>query len=353
MSSSLLSETEAWLKEEVRPIANELDQDPLLLRRAFDAMAERSLLALRVPAEFGGPETPEDVFREFQELIARYSGSLAFLQTQHQSAANILMKSTNQALREELLPKLVKGERRIGLGFSQLRRPGEPIMKAFEGQGGYRLSGHAPWVTGQGFFDSWLVGAQLPDGSAVFGLTPFAAEAGITFSEPMKLAAFQSGQTVTCDLDDWLLAEDQVVFVKRPGWIQTNDMINITLQGWFALGCARAGLDVMEEAWRRRRSDSIRTALDALEAERMACREALTRPCDPEPERLKARAWVIDLAVRCAHAAVVASSGASNSLGHPAQRVFREALVFSVTAQTGPIMEATLARLIGRGQPFG
>lgn len=353
MTSSLLSETEAWLKAEVKPIANELDQDPLLLQSAYDAMAERGLLALRVPAEFGGPETPEDVFREFQELMARYSGSLAFLQTQHQSAANILMKSTNQALREDLLPKVVKGERRIGLGFSQLRRPGEPIMKAFEAPGGCRLTGHSPWVTGQGFFDSWLVGAQLPDGSAVFGLAPFSEEPGVTFSEPMKLAAFQSGQTVTCDLNDWLLREDQIVFVKRPGWIQTNDMINITLQGWFALGCARAGLDVMEEAWVRRKSDSIKTALEALEAERMLCREALTRPCDPEPERLKARAWVIDLAVRCAHAAVVASSGASNSLGHPAQRVFREALVFSVTAQTGPIMEATLARLVGRGQPAG
>lgn len=353
MKSTLLSETEAWLMAEVRPIANELDQDPFLLGRAYDAMAERGLLALRVPAEFGGSDTPEDTFREFQELMARCSGSLAFLQTQHQSAANILLKSTNQQLKADLLPKLVKGERRVGLGFSQLRRPGEPIMKAVEAPGGYRLKGHAPWVTGQGFFDSWLVGAQLPDGSAVFGLAPFAKEDGVSFSEPMKLAAFQSGQTVTCDLTDWLLREDQVVFVKRPGWIQTNDMINITLQGWFALGCARAGLDVMEEAWLKRKLDSIKTALDLLEAERMECREALTRPCDPEPERLKARAWVIDLAVRCAHAAVVASSGASNSLGHPAQRVFREALVFSVTAQTGPIMEATLHRLTDRRQPHG
>jgi hypothetical protein len=32
-------------------------------------------------------------------------------------------------------------------------------------------------------------------------------------------------------------------------------------------------------------------------------------------------------------------------LSHPAQRIVREAIVFTVSAQTGPIMEATLRRL--------
>ena len=67
------------------------------------------------------------------------------------------------------------------------------------------------------------------------------------------------------------------------------------------------------------------------------------------PARLDLRVRMIDLMVRCAHAAVVSSSGAANSVDHPAQRIFREAMVFSVSAQTGPIMEATLERIAGRG----
>ena len=63
-------------------------------------------------------------------------------------------------------------------------------------------------------------------------------------------------------------------------------------------------------------------------------------------ERLNVRAWAIDLAARAAHAAVTASSGAANSLEHPAQRIYREALVYTVSAQTTPIMEATLRRLV-------
>lgn len=353
MIHPLLTEVEDWLKSEVRPIANQLDGDPALLAEVYKSMAAKGWIALKVYESQGGPGISEEVFREFQELIARYSGALAFLQTQHQSCANILMKSTNPDLEKNLVPLMVRGERLVGLGFSQLRRPGEPIMKAGETEGGYLITGHAPWITGWGIFDTWIVGATLPDGRAVFGLLPLEPREGMSFSDPMKLAAFQSAQTVTADLADVFLPHDQVVFVKRPGWIQTNDMINITLQGWFALGCARAALDVMEEAYQRRKSDFILEAAQALEKERLECREALKRADDPEDDRLRARAWVIDLAVRCSHGAIIASSGAANSLAHPAQRVYREALVYSVSAQTTPIMQASLRQLMARGGAAG
>ena len=40
---------------------------------------------------------------------------------------------------------------------------------------------------------------------------------------------------------------------------------------------------------------------------------------------------------RAAHAAVVAAAGAGNLLSHPAQRVYREALAFSVLGTLAPI----------------
>jgi hypothetical protein len=42
---------------------------------------------------------------------------------------------------------------------------------------------------------------------------------------------------------------------------------------------------------------------------------------------------------------VTASSGAANGLDHPAQRRFREAMFYTLTAQTSDIMAATLARV--------
>jgi alkylation response protein AidB-like acyl-CoA dehydrogenase len=342
------------LREEVAPNANEIDAHPEALRAALGSFCKNELMALRRPAEYGGPAVAEEIFREFQESVARYSGSFAFLQTQHQSAVSMIARSENEDLKAGYLPKMANGERLVGIGFSQLRRPGEPIMKAEPKEGGYILNGHVPWITGWSFYPEFLIGATLPDGSSVFGVVPFVhteKEGGkITFSEPMRLAAMESPMTVTADLHNWYLPDSLVTFIRPEGWIKNNDLINITLQGHFALGCARGGLDIVEAAAEKKKLPFVREAYERLAAELDQCREATTKAqAKPDEEttdeRLQIRAWAIDLAVRCAHAAVTVSSGAANSLNHPAQRVYREALVFTVSAQTTPIMEATLRRI--------
>ncbi len=346
------------LREEIAPHANEMDMHPEALRQALTLMCKHEMMALRRPKEYGGPDIGEAAFREYQEAVARYSGSFAFLQTQHQSAVSMIAKSENKELKDDYLPKMADGERLVGIGFSQLRRPGEPIMKAEKVDGGYVLNGHVPWVTGWSFYPEFLIGASLPDGQAVFGVVPMVhteKEGGkITVSEPMRLAAMESPMTVTADLTNWHMPDRLVAFVKPAGWIQNNDLINIALQGHFALGCARGGLDILEAAALKKKLPFLHSAYEKLAMELEECREATTTAqatADEETtvERLKIRAWAIDLAVRCAHAAIAASSGAANSIHHPAQRVYREALVFTVSAQTTPIMEATLDRIVGRG----
>ena len=356
----ILQEAVAFLRDEVGPRANEMDMDLGALKWALDELCSRNLMALRRPVEYGGPGFSEPMFRDFQEAVARYSGSLAFLQTQHQSAGSMIAKGENEALKKEALPKMGDGERLIGIGFSQLRRPGPPMLRADRTDAGYKLTGSVPWVTGFGLFGEFLIGASLEDGRAVFGVVPFVparrGDGEIAFSEPMRLAAMESPQTVSATLTDFFLPDEDTAFIKPAGWIQNNDMINITLQGFFALGCARAGLDQLLAAYEKKQSPFIKDAFDKLDGELAACRARTIEVQESgdedvtTDEKLRIRAWAIDLAVRCAHAGVTAHSGAANSVRHPAQRVYREALVYTVSAQTTGIMQATLERLAGRGQ---
>lgn len=351
----VLGLAEEFLRTEVAPKAASIDLDVNALRDALDGLCRRDLMALRRPAEYGGPAVSEPAFRAFQEAVARYSGSLAFLQTQHQSAVSMLSKSENGPLKQEYLRKMGNGEKLVGIGFSQLRRGGPPIMRAEECEGGYLLNGEVPWITGFGLYPEFMIGASLPDGQALFAIVPFSESSSsggtIRISDPMKLAAMESAQTVSGTFSNWFVPSSHVVFIRPAGWIQNNDMINITLQGHFALGCARAGLDILDNAAAKKKLPFLQSALVALASELEACRTATTAAqatADEEStaERLSIRAWAIDLAVRCAHAAVTASSGAANSMSHPAQRVYREALVYTVSAQTTGIMEATLSRLV-------
>jgi alkylation response protein AidB-like acyl-CoA dehydrogenase len=338
------------LRKEVAPRAELIDRDSDELRTALDALCRAGLMALKRPREFGGPEMSEEEFRTFQEEVARTSGSLAFLQTQHQSAVSLLAKSQNERLKAEYLPRMASGDKLVGIGFSQLRRSGPPIMRATPTDDGAILEGHVPWVTGYSFYPEFIIGASLPSGEAVFGMVPLQPQAGVRVSPPMRLAAMESAMTVTVDFDRFLLRHERTLFIKPRGWIRNNDRINIALQGHFAIGCAQAGLDILRKNADRKDSCELRAVHDLLIDEMNRLREATQlaqRSVDEETTqaRLEVRAWAIEFAVRCAHAAVTSSSGAANSADHPAQRVYREALVYTVSAQTQEIMEATLRRL--------
>ena len=185
---------DSYLQESVAPQAQQLDRNSLALKLALQSMGDRSLLALRVPKKLGGTGWNEIDYRRFQIAIARCSGALAFLQTQHQSAVSQLAKSDNRSLQEEYLPYAARGKKLIGVGFSHLRRRGQPMLEAVEVKGGYLLTGEVPWITGWDFFDNFIIGAVLPDGRELYGILPFqnfsSKSAGtLMFSAPMKLIA--------------------------------------------------------------------------------------------------------------------------------------------------------------------
>jgi alkylation response protein AidB-like acyl-CoA dehydrogenase len=342
---------QALLKNQIRPEANLIDHDIDAMRRAMKVLEVNQLLGLRRPLEYGGPELPEAEFRRYQEEVARASGALAFLQTQHQSAVSMLARHAKPELKARLLPNANKLGGLIGLGFSQLRRPGAPICTAEETKEGYKINGHIPWITGLGFFNSYILGATLASGEAVFGIVPLKSVPGQTLSQPMQLCAMEAAQTVTAELNQYSLSHDDVAFVKPPGWMRANDAFNIVLQGHFAIGCALAGTDIVGENAAARRDPELKDFENILRAEVLNCANALRAAQvdtseEGQAERLSHRAWAVELMGRCAQAAIISSGGSANSVSHAAQRVLRESIVFAVSAQTSAIMRASLKRLV-------
>ncbi len=350
--TNILNTTETYLKECIVPRAEIIDSDSEALKIALAGLENRSLLALRVPQKWGGADIPPEIFYEYQELTARYSGALSFLQTQHHSATAMIASSDNEMLKSRYLGAIAQKELRLGVGFSHLRRSGNPAVTATPIKDGYLLSGNVPWITGFGLFQKFIVAAVLPDNRAVFGVLPFAnidREYGkIAVSEIMPLIAMNSTNTVTATLDNWLLHESEIIAVKPVGWIAENDSKNILnfVPGTF--GCIRAGLDVISAAATSKDSPAIAAAYGKLEQKLDRLKQHFPQSQhSSKAEQLVLRAEAIDLAVRCGHAAVAVSSGAANGTLHPAGRVYREALVYTVSGQTKDVMVATLDRIVG------
>lgn len=350
--NELTDEVEEFLFEWVRPRAQLMDVSLEALREGLREMASRGLLGLRADPEFGGRGFSDAAFRRFQETIARCSGALAFVQTQHQSAVSFLNRSANENLKRRFLPQWCTGERMSGIAFSQLRKAGAPVLAARRTEGGWLLNGRMPWFTGYGLFQDCVVAAYTKDMRTWFGLITLDHSDSLTVSPIMRLASMEVGQTVSIDVHEHFVPEEDVLYLKEGNWIHDNDMLNIALQSPFALGCAAAAIDVLRSTYETKRIKAIAQAADVLEQELDRCREEAYSAMEEKGDTtrsLEARAWAIELAARCAHAAITASSGQGNSVNHPAQRVYREALVFTVLAQTKPILEATLERIIRKG----
>ncbi len=356
--SLILENAKSYLLEQVVVVANQIDSSSQHLFAALQGLGDLGLLALGLPKSWGGKEVEEQTFNDFQELIARYSGALVFLQTQHQSAVKMIVASRNSSLQEKYLPYMENGKCLMGVGFSQLRRMGKPTITALPVPGGYELNGVVPWVTGYGMFSEFIVAATLPDGCAVFGIVPFqeihqlSTGTRMTFSAPARLAAMTSTNTVSATVCQYFLPEGQVVSTKPAGWIHENDKKNVLRASFVATGCGMAGLDVMEAVSQQKSLPFIVDALTSLKQELHHCRHAIRKmqqhPEGELSEKLRLRSWAIELANRIAHAAVTVSGGAANYSHHQAQRIYREALVFTVTGQTTAVMAATLERLVRR-----
>ena len=352
---SILNLTQNYLEQKILSQAEIVDRDSNQLQQAFQDFGKLEVLALRVPQSLGGSGFSAQDYARFQMLVARYSGALAFLQTQHQSAASMLASCKNKILQNQYLPYLKTGEKLVGLGFSHLRRPGKPMVQVVESDRGYFISGEVPWITGFNFFKNFIIGATLPNGEELYAMLPFAEQiqslgGSIKFSKPLELIAITATNTVTAKLENWWLEKDLVLEIKPKDSIHNSSRKNIIQHGFMALGCAYAALDILQQVYQKKKLEFIQESWQSLREEVRDCESemfnSLTSKEISYESKLKLRSRAIKLAQSCSQAAIIASSGAANYVNHPAGRVYREALLFSVSGQTIDLMETTLKQLL-------
>ena len=348
------------------PNAEISDQMPGPNRANFEALAEAGLLGIGAPRQFGGMEASGAVQREVTRILASYCGVTTFIQAQHHGPCRMIASGPNEALKHQLLPDLVSGRKMCGISFAHLRRPGPPVLRAIPEDGGFRLNGAAPWVTGWGLMNQVVFGATLPDGRFVYLWSPgdrahfpevFAdislpADPGsLTASGPLALCAMNASSTVVLTCENWFIPEAHKLSESDRETTRSNDRNGVLGATTMPLGCGEASVRVLCTAVEKRDLPAIRRASAAFAAEWEGLRDEIEAwiPRTSEPSffetAVQLRARCIEFAVRAAHAAVTAVSGAANLRSHPAQRLLREAMFYTIQAQTQEVMDATLARL--------
>lgn len=352
--TNLLNSAEDFLKTEILPSAHLLDRTPDILKEKLNLMSgvNPNFFRLKLDKNLGGLGISNRGFYSWQIMIAKYSGALSFVQTQHQSAMAMLNQSSPE-IQHKYLSKILAENLFCGVGFSHLRRQGKPLLTAIPVKGGYELTGFVPWITGYGIFTYFIIGATTIEQTELYGILPFSLQKNLhknlQFSPVMKLCAMNSTNTVTATLNQWFLPEEDVVMIQPADAIHEKDKKNVLHNGFFALGCAQGALEILRENCQKLQLTQANDTYSQLKQEIDDLQEKMLTMIDNQEadfnQKLSLRSKAINLAFRSSMAGIISSKGQANQYEHPANRYYREALVYSVSGQTIPVLRESLSSL--------
>jgi alkylation response protein AidB-like acyl-CoA dehydrogenase len=318
------------------PEAMRVDGLDVLPVAHLDALAAAGLFGAQVPVQAGGLGLDLRAYCAVTEELAGGCLATTFVWLQHRGLVMTLAaEGTPAALRDRWLGPACRGQVRGGIALSGLV-PGPPLLRARLADGGWRLDGEAPWVTGWGLIDLLLVVARGPDDTIVTLILDAAAQPGLTVTR-QRLAAVNASATVRLGFDDLPVPAErcaaQVPFDPaeglRPDRLRVNGSLALGLAGRCARMLGPGPLDDELAACGKRLDDAIAAGPTAM---------------------AEARAWASELAVRATAALAVRHGSRSVQVDQAVQRLAREAMFLLVFGSRPGIKNALLRRLgVGAG----
>lgn len=343
--ASMVERAHTIAEEVLFPAALEVDAQGVIPSSHFDLLAAQGFYGLAAGSEYGGIEVD---FPSLVGILETFSGgclTTTFTWIQHYSVVRGLTRTTNADLREKYLGAAIRGELRGGVAFAGAI-PQPPRLWATATDGGWLVSGEAPFVTGWGIVDMLQISARNTalkagesTGTIVTGLVDAEAGAGITVEE-LRMVAAQGSNTVRLRFEDYVLPSEKVTAEVSHRDFLAKQRVSSRLSGCLAMGVAGRCIRMIGEAGRPE-------VAELLQAEHGVIRNRLDGGLD-EPETLPAaRAAASELAYRCAGALVVAVGSSGILARQHAQRLVREA-TFTLVAAGRPEIKDNLLGVFSR-----
>ena len=319
------------------PAAIEADRTGRVPESHWRRLAEAGLYGIAAPVESGGPGLHLPAIVEILEALAGGCLATAFTWVQHHGMLASLAASPNIALRDEVLPAAVSGRVRGGVAYAGVV-PVPPRMRAERVDTGWRLSGHAPFVSGWGIIDVLQVSAgDVATGDIVAGLIPAEVQDGITAVDAVSLFVGDATQTVALDIDGLVIPDSRIVSRVSRAQFMANQNFGSRLNATLPLGIAGRCIGLLESLGHGDAAMALRAKVDGV-------RDRLDAGLADSSALLAARAEGAELAVHAATALVAATGGPALTSTSPAQLLARNATFMVVAASRPELKELLVER---------
>ena len=368
MGQAIRETTERFAREQIAPIAAEVDEKDEFPRHLWPKMGELGLHGITVEEEWGGLGLGYLEHVVAQEEVARASASVGLSYGAHSNlCVNQIRRWANDEQKKKYLPKLISGEHVGSLAMSEAGAGSDVVsmkLKAEKSGNGYRLNGTKFWITNGSDADVLVVYAKTSEGSR--GITTFLIEKGMEgFSIGQKVDKLGMRGSPTAELvfEDCFVPADNIMGPENGGvgvLMSGLDYERTVLAG-IQLGIMQACLDVVVPYVRERKQfgqaigsfqlmqAKVADMYVALNSARAYVYQ-VARACDAgKTTRFDAAGAILlasESAVRVANEAVQALGGAGYTKDWPVERYYRDAKLLDIGAGTNEIRRMLIGREI-------
>jgi glutaryl-CoA dehydrogenase (non-decarboxylating) len=160
-----------FVKNNLDPVASQIDASQTTPTSLIRAMAEAGWLGAALPTDWGGGGLDPLSYGLVTEEVGRASSAVRSLMTVHNMSAQAIVRFGSKEQRARWLPFLCKGQKTIAFALTEpdARGAAGEINTSVKKDGsGYRLTGRKTWITYGQIADLFLVFAREDQGPGAF-----------------------------------------------------------------------------------------------------------------------------------------------------------------------------------------
>ena len=241
-----------FAEAEVKPLAQEVDEEERFPKETVDKMAKMGLMGIIVPKEYGGAGGDYNMYISAVEEISKHCGTTGVILSAHTSlcAAPILEYGTEDQ-KKKYLPDLASGRKIGAFGLTEPNAGTDASNQqtvAVEKEDHYLLNGSKIFITNAGYASTYIIIAVTGKGPKGPEMSAFIVESafeGFSVGKKEKKMGIRGSSTCELIFDNVKVPKENLLGKRGDGFkiaMKTLDggRIGIAAQ---ALGIAEGALD--------------------------------------------------------------------------------------------------------------
>jgi len=356
-----------FAKNEVEPIAAELDAKERFPRETFDKMAAAQMLGLPFSREYGGAGGDTISYAICIEELSRHCATTGVMYSAHISlGSNPINEFGTQDQKQKYLTALAKGEKMGAFGLTEPNAgtdsAAQQTTAVLDGDN-YILNGSKVFITNGGEADIYIIFAMTDKAKGNRGITAFIVEKdfpGFSIGKKEEKLGIRGSATTELIFDNCIVPKENLLGGEGKGFkvaMKTLDggRIGIAAQ---ALGIAQGALDQSVEYMKSRIQFSKPIAAfqglqwmiaemgTAVEAARLLVYRAAWNKDNGIPyskEAAMAKLFASETAMSVTTKAVQLHGGYGYTRDYPIERMMRDAKITEIYEGTSEVQKMVIS----------